>query len=182
MVPLAFCIPGIRRIEKSAPLSTCKPVSEPHAELLRSLHSTDARHQIGTQQTVVGGLISESAHRRQPQVYRCRSQTSSLKFIAISKNDGSAKCQTRFGAVPGNEVVDRERVGSLGGNGTEALQNGSLGMIKVGQTQHVLGLATVRSMFLWHGRGLPNRRSMICPVFAFLPETPPSSTGRCNTI
>ena len=69
---------------------------------------------------------------------------SSLQFIAIAKNDGSAKRQTRFGAVLGNEVVDRERVGSLGGNGTESLQNGSLGMIKVGQTQHVLGLATVR--------------------------------------
>jgi hypothetical protein len=52
------------------------------------------------------------------------------------------------------------------------LQNGSSGMIKVGQTQHVLGLATVRSMFLWHGSGLPNRRSMICLVFAFLPEIP----------
>src|SRR5271170_5799744 len=63
MVPLAFCIPGIRCIEKSAPLSTCQPVSEPHAELFCSLHSADAGRKIGTQQTVVGGLISESAHR-----------------------------------------------------------------------------------------------------------------------
>jgi hypothetical protein len=71
-----------------------------------------------------------------------------------------------------NKVVDRERVGSLGGNRTKALQNGSFGMIEVGQTQHVLGLATVRFMFRWHGSGLPNRRSMICPVFAFLPQCP----------
>jgi hypothetical protein len=70
------------------------------------------------------------------------------------------------------KVVDRERVGSLGGNRTKALQNGSLRMIEVGQTQHVLGFATVRFMFRWHGRGLSNRRSMICPVFAFLSETP----------
>jgi hypothetical protein len=52
------------------------------------------------------------------------------------------------------------------------LQNGCFGMIEVGQTQHVLGLATVRFMFRWHGSGLPNRRSMICPVFAFLPQCP----------
>src|ERR1700761_6807420 len=97
MVSFAFCIPGIRCIEKSAPLSTCQLVSEPHTELLCSLHSTDAGRKIGTQQTVVGGLISEPAHRCQPQVYRCRSQTSSLQFLAISKNNGSAKCQTRFG-------------------------------------------------------------------------------------
>jgi hypothetical protein len=49
----------------------------------------------------------------------------------MAKNDRSSKGKPWLGAVPGDEILDRSPVGSLGSGGTQTLKNRALGMVEV---------------------------------------------------
>jgi hypothetical protein len=63
----------------------------------------------------------------------------SLVKNAIPKNDCASESQSGFGAIPGDEVIDGEGVGTLRSDRSEVLQNRGPGMIKIRQAQYILG-------------------------------------------
>src|SRR6202044_282879 len=71
----------------------------------------------------------------------CWGKPPGFQLVAVSENDAATECQSRFGAVPGNEVIDGEGVGTFRRNRSKALQNRSLGVVKIRQAQHVFGRA-----------------------------------------
>jgi hypothetical protein len=123
MISFALCILFIRGIEKAAPLSAGKPIPEPSTELFCAFHTPDTCCEIGTEQSIVGSLVGQSAHRRRPQVDGCWGEPSSFQFITVAKNDGSAERQSGFGAVPGSEVIYGKGTRTFRGNRTKASQN-----------------------------------------------------------
>jgi hypothetical protein len=114
----------------------------------------DARCEVRAEQAIVGSLVGQAADSRQPQVDGCRGEPPG-QVIAVSQNDPATERQSGFGAVPGDEVVYDEGIGTFRGDRAKALQNRSLGVIKIRQAQHALWRAALGSRFLWHGRGLP---------------------------
>jgi len=70
-----------------------KPVAQPSTEFLHAFHAPNACCEIGTEQAIVGGLVGQSAHSRQPQVDGCRGKSPSLQFIAVPENDGATERQ-----------------------------------------------------------------------------------------
>ena len=120
---LPFVYGLIGRVKKPAPLSAGEPVTEPGTKLLRAFHPPDACCKIGTEQAIVGSLVGQSAHSRQPQVDGCRSKPPGLQLIAVPENDRATERQSGFGAVPGDEVIDGEGIGTFRGDRAKALQN-----------------------------------------------------------
>jgi len=94
-------------------LSAGKPVPDPSTEFFRAFHTPDACCQIGTEQSIVGRLIGQSAYRRKSEVDGRRGKPSSLQFIPIPENDGAPERQSGFRAVPGDEVIYSEGIGTF---------------------------------------------------------------------
>ena len=123
MISFALRSASVGGVEKPAPLSAGEPVADPGTKLLRAFHPPDARCKVGTEQAIVGSLVGQSAHCRQPQVDGCRGEPSGLQLIAVPQNDRATERQSGFGAVPGDEVIDGEGVGAFRGDRAKALQN-----------------------------------------------------------
>src|SRR5271168_881568 len=99
MISFALCFLFIRGLKKPAPLSARKPIPEPSTEFLCAFHTPDTCCEIGTEQAIVGSLVGQSSHSRQPKVDGCRGKLPSLQFIAVPENDGATERQSWFGAV-----------------------------------------------------------------------------------
>jgi hypothetical protein len=51
-------------------LFRCQPVAESHAQLFDSLHTPDARCQVGAKKATVGGFVGKTAHGTEAEVDR----------------------------------------------------------------------------------------------------------------
>src|ERR1035437_2198897 len=91
-----------------------QPIAQPNAELLGPFHALDARGQFRTEQSAVGRLVGQAPYGGQAHIDGCRRKKSGLQFDPVAQDDMLAKGQARLGAVPGDEVVDRVRMGSDG--------------------------------------------------------------------
>jgi hypothetical protein len=72
MISLAFCVLLVRGLKEPPPLCAGEPVPQPSTEFLHAFHAPNACCEIGTEQAIVGSLVGQSAHSRQPQVDGCR--------------------------------------------------------------------------------------------------------------
>ena len=88
------------------------PMSDP--ELFGTFHPTNAGGKFWAEQTTVRGFIGETTNRGQTHIDRGRRQVTSFELQPVTQNDGFVEGKPRFGAIPSNEVVDCESIGSLG--------------------------------------------------------------------
>jgi hypothetical protein len=116
-----------------------QPVAKTYTELLYAFDSPDACCKIRTEQTAVGGFISEAAYRPMAQIYSARREVTAFEVDAITQNHCSVERQPRLGAVPFNELVHRVTVAALGIGRCEAIEDGGLCLIEVRQSQDRFG-------------------------------------------
>ena len=99
-------------------------------------------------------------------------QTPRFEMHAIAHDDDAIECQTRFRAVPGNELFDGVLIDATGTGRSEAVQHRQLGMIQIRETKygptivsfcfpvsHAGGLQ-FRSRGLGHNMGLRKKRRL----------------------
>ena len=90
-----------------------QPVSDADSELFGPLHPTNAGGEFWAEQTAVGCFICEPTNRSQTHVDGRCGQLTGFELQPITQNDGFVEGKPRFRAIPCNEVVDRESIGSL---------------------------------------------------------------------
>jgi hypothetical protein len=95
-----------RMPEHFGTLLHAQPIARPESELLHSSHAANPRSQLGTQQTRVGGFVSEATHGGKLLVDRVSGQTSRFQIHAIAHDDDAVKGEPWFRAIPGYELVD----------------------------------------------------------------------------
>jgi len=93
-------------------------------------------------------IESASGTLREADVYRRRCKVSLFEKESVSKNHGSVKGQTRFGAIPADEFVDGMSVGFLRTWGCERLKDGSLRLLQIGQAKYGFGLGFGASRYV----------------------------------
>ena len=64
-----------------------QPITGPESELLDSFHSADARSQLGTQQTRVGGFVSQTANGCELLIDGVSGQMPRFQVYAIANDD-----------------------------------------------------------------------------------------------
>src|SRR5713226_7391426 len=82
---------------------------------------------------------------------------------AITQDHDPVKGQTRFRAIPVNELIDGVTISPLGVSGGETVQHCGLRVFEIGQAQDGFGTAASSSetWLLLHDRWPPCHRSMI---------------------
>jgi hypothetical protein len=91
-----------------------QPITQSNAEFLGPFHALDAGGQFRTEQSTVGCLVSQAPHGSQAYVDGCRCEKSRLQLDPVAQHNVLAEGQARLGTVPGDEIVDRVRIGSGG--------------------------------------------------------------------
>jgi hypothetical protein len=112
-VALALHLCIVRTLPQRASLFIRQPVSHPHAILLQSLHASNPRGQIGTEQSTICGLVGQPPNSAQPKVDSPRGQSPGFQVTAIPKNHNAIERQPWLGTVPVHELVDRVPVPTL---------------------------------------------------------------------
>ena len=100
-------------------------------QAFRPLDTPNACGKVGLSKPLSDRLISEPTYHGQPEIDRRWGKTPSLQLVPIAKNNSSSKGKPWLGAVPGDEILDRSPVGTLGSGGTQTLKNRAIGMIEV---------------------------------------------------
>lgn len=93
-------------LEHFRTLLRAQPIAGTESELLDSFDAANPGSQLGTQQTGVGGFVSQTTHGCQLLVDGVGSQMPRLQVHAIAHDDDAVEGQPRLGTVPGDELVD----------------------------------------------------------------------------
>jgi hypothetical protein len=93
-------------LEHSRTLLRAQPIPGTESELLDSFDSADPRSQLRTQQTRVGGFVSQTTHSCKLLVDGVGGQMPRFQVHAIAHDHDAVKGQAWLGAVPGDELVD----------------------------------------------------------------------------
>src|ERR1035441_4001453 len=87
-VSLALELFRVRGLPECDALFGRQPVAQAHTQISDSFDAANARSQVGTQQTRVGCLISETPYGTQTQVDGSGSKQPRLEKVAIAENHG----------------------------------------------------------------------------------------------
>lgn len=88
-VSLALQRIWVRRLPEAASFFSCKPISEPHTQLLDALHTFDTGCQLGAEQASVGGFGGETPNGSESSVDRsCRE----LSVLEVNSVSGDQSC------------------------------------------------------------------------------------------
>jgi len=93
-------------LEHFRTLLRAQPIAGSESELLDSFHAADAGSQLGAHQASVGSFVSQPPNRSKLLIDGIGGQMSGFQIQAIAHDDDAVEGQPRFGAVPGNELVD----------------------------------------------------------------------------
>jgi hypothetical protein len=88
-----------------------EPISESDAHLFCSFDPTNTGRQLGAEESRVGCFVCETANSSQAQVNRGRRQMATLEFQSVSENNCLTESEPWLGAVPCDEIIDRESIG-----------------------------------------------------------------------
>jgi hypothetical protein len=99
--------------QESPPLFRCEPIPQADTEPADAFDPANAGRELWAEQTGIGGLVSDSAHRRESEVDRGRSVVSLFEVNPVAKHDRAVECEARLRAIPGNELLDRMVVRAL---------------------------------------------------------------------
>src|SRR5512135_167042 len=101
--------------------------------------------------------MSEPSHGCKLLVDGVRGQTSSLQVHAVANHHDAVECQARFGAIPGDELIDGVLVYTARGRRAETVEHSQFAVIQIRQAKHPATVIRLDSVFA-HGDGLPCRR------------------------
>jgi hypothetical protein len=121
--------------------------------LLDSFDAADPRSQLGTQQTGVGGFVSQATHGGKLLVDGVGGQMSRFQVHAIAHHHDAVEGQPRLGAIPGDELVDGVLVHSTRSWRAEAVKNGGLAVIQIWQAEYSATVIRL-NLLLAHSDGL----------------------------
>ena len=130
-----------------------QPIAGAKSELLDALHAADACGQFGTQQARIGCFVRQPSNSGQLLVDGVRRQTSGFQVHAVANYHNAVECQSWFGAIPGDELIDRILVHAARGWRTEAVKHGPLAMIQIRQAKQPATVIRLDSLFA-HSHGL----------------------------
>ncbi|MGO9083624.1 MAG: hypothetical protein ACLQBK_00220 [Candidatus Sulfotelmatobacter sp.] len=137
-------------------LLCAQPVAGAKPKLFDPFYAADPGRQFGTEQTSICGFVGEPSNGRELLVDGIRRQTSSFQVHAVANDHNAIEGQARFGAIPGNKLVDGVLVDAARGWRAEAVEHDQFAMIEIRQPQH--SATVIRLSFLFaHGDGLPCR-------------------------
>jgi len=105
-------------------------------QLFDALHSANPRSQIWTQEARIRCFMGKSSNGGKLLVDGIGGQTPRFEMHAIAHDDDAIECQTRFRAVPGNELFDGVLIDATGTGRSEAVQHRQLGMIQIRETKY----------------------------------------------
>ena len=88
-----------------------KPISPLERPPSCSFDSTNTSRQLWAKESYVGCFVRETANGSQPEVNRGQSQMAALEFQSISENNGLTEGEPGLGAVPCDEIINRESIG-----------------------------------------------------------------------
>lgn len=83
-----------------------KPIPKSYTQLLDAFHTSDSCRQLGAEQASVGGFVGEAPNGSESSVNRSRREMTILKVNSVPGDDSLVERQSRFGAVPLNELID----------------------------------------------------------------------------
>ena len=126
---------SIRRLPQGLALFGRQPIAESDPQLLYTLDPTDAGRQIRTEKPAVRRLISKPAYGAEPQVYRSGCELPGFQVNAIAEHHGLVEGEARLRAIPIHELIDGVPVSALGFGASQAIENGSFGVIQIGQSE-----------------------------------------------
>jgi hypothetical protein len=112
-ISLALELFAVRGSPEREALLNSQPVAQAHAQIPDPPDATNPSGEIGAQQTGVGCLIGETPNGAQAQIDGSRGKEAGLKVAAIAENHRSVQGQSRFRAVPIDELIDRVAVSAL---------------------------------------------------------------------
>src|SRR6266849_515297 len=124
-----------------------QPVASTEPELLHSFHTADSCRQFGTQETRIGGFVSQAAHGCELLVDGVGGQTTGFEVHAVANDDDAIESQTGLGAVPGDELIDGVLVNAARGWRAETVEHGQFAMIQIGQPKHSATVIRLDSLF-----------------------------------
>ena len=84
-----------------------QPITCPNAQPFGTFDSGNAGRKFRAQQTRVCSFISEAADSRETYIDGRGGEVPLLKEETISEHNRAIESESRFRAVPGNELVDR---------------------------------------------------------------------------
>jgi hypothetical protein len=88
-----------------------EPIAESDAHLFCSFDPTNTSRQLGAEESSVGCFVCETANGSQAQVDRGWGQVATLEFQSVSQDNCLTKSEPWLGAVPCDEIIDRESIG-----------------------------------------------------------------------
>jgi hypothetical protein len=89
-----------------------EPIAESDAHLFWSFDPTNTGRQLGAEKSRVGCFVCETANSSQAQINRGRGQMATLEFQSVSENNSLTKSEPWLGAVPCDEIIDGESIGT----------------------------------------------------------------------
>ncbi len=132
--------------EQTSSLLGGQPIAHPDAKLLGALDPANSGGEVRTEQTGISGFVCKAADRRQSEVDCRRRIVRLLKENAITGHNGFVEGQARLRAVPFDELPDGMIIRALGTLRCQAVQDGRLRLLQIGQPQNSLGCSfAVRS-------------------------------------
>ena len=102
------------------------------SELLHAFDSTDPGGQVGTEQPGVCGLVRQPPHGGQLLIDGVGREPTGFQVHAIAHDNDTIESQAGFGAVPGDELIDRKLIDPARTRRSEAVEHGHFGMVEVG--------------------------------------------------
>ena len=94
-------------LEHFRTLLCAQPITGTEPELLDSFDAADPSGQLRTEQTGIGGFVSETAHGCKLLVDGVGGQMPRFQVHAIAHDHDAIEGQPRLRTIPGNELVDR---------------------------------------------------------------------------
>jgi hypothetical protein len=125
-ISLALELFAVRSSPEREALLNSQPVAQANAPIPHPLDATNPSGEIGTQQAGVGCLIGEAPNGAQAQIDGSRGKQAGLKVAAIAENHRSVQGQSRFRAVPIDELVNRVAISALAVDTRLAVQHSRL--------------------------------------------------------
>jgi hypothetical protein len=144
-----------RMFEHFRTLLRTQPIAGTESELLDSFDAANPRGQLGTQQTGVGGFVSQATHGCKLLVDSVGGQMPRFQVHAIAHDHDTVESQPRLGAIPGDELIDGVQIDTARSWRTEAVENCRFTMIQVWQAEHSATVIRL-NLLLAHSDGLPS--------------------------
>jgi hypothetical protein len=114
-------------------LFNTQPIPGTESELFDTFDSADPGSQLGTQQTGVGGFVSQAAHGCKLLVDSVGGQMPRFQVHAIAHDHDPVEGQPWLGAIPGDELIDGILIDTARSWRAESVENGGFAVIEVGQ-------------------------------------------------